>query len=87
MRLKRSPIRKVSAKQRKKISVRRKWREQQWTEGNRTCGICGRPIVEFEDSTVDHIEPGYAKVDAPINWQMAHGSCNLIKGSRRNFTL
>jgi len=83
----RKPIRKVSAKQQKKMTARRKWREDQWEDGNRTCGICHKPIAEFSDSTVDHVVPGSGKVDDPSNWQMAHGLCNILKGSRRNFTI
>lgn len=87
--LKRStkPIRKVSAKQRKKIKARRNIRERWWAEGNRTCGICGKPILEFEDMTNDHIEPGSGKSEAEDNLQPAHQLCNLVKGSRRNFKI
>jgi 5-methylcytosine-specific restriction endonuclease McrA len=85
--LKRStkPIRKVSAKQRNKIAVRRKIRERWWAEGNRTCGICGLWILEFEDMTNDHILPGSAKDDSEANLQPAHVWCNNEKGSIRNF--
>lgn len=84
---KRKAIRKVSAKQRGKIAVRRKLRIRWWAEGNRTCGICKHPILSFEEMTNDHIEPGYAKDDSEVNLQPAHGICNLIKASQRNFTI
>lgn len=79
-------VRRVSAKQRKKMAVRKKLREQWWTEGRRTCGICGLPIQDFADMTNDHILPGSAKSDAPENLQPAHSICNLLKGSKRNYS-
>lgn len=80
-------IRKVSKKQRAKIAARKVIRIRWWAEGNRTCGICGKEILEFEDMTNDHIEPGYAKDDSEKNLQPAHQLCNLLKGSRRNFKI
>jgi 5-methylcytosine-specific restriction endonuclease McrA len=84
---KRKAIRKVSAKQRGKIKARRTIRERWWAEGKRTCGICGKPILTFEEMVNDHITPGSGKDDSEGNQQPAHGICNLIKGSRRNFTI
>lgn len=80
-------IRKVSAKQRKKIAARRELRVRWWNEGRRTCGICGFPIVDFSEMTNDHILPGSAKDDSPKNQQPAHGICNQLKGSKRNYTM
>jgi len=79
-------VRRVSAKQRKRMAARKKLREQWWAEGKRTCGICGREILEFEDMTNDHKLPGSAKSEAPENLQPAHHLCNLLKGSKRNYS-
>ena len=79
-------VRRVSDKQRKRIAARRKLREKWWAEGRRTCGICGLPIREFEDMTNDHKLPGTAKSDAQENLQPAHSLCNLLKGSKRNYS-
>jgi 5-methylcytosine-specific restriction endonuclease McrA len=79
-------VRRVSAKQRKRMAARKKLREQWWAEGRRTCGICGLPIQDFMDMTNDHILPGSGKSDAPENLQPAHSLCNLLKGSKRNYS-
>lgn len=83
----RKAVRKVSAKQRGKIGVRRRIRERWWAEGNRTCGICDKPILTFEEMVNDHIVPGSGKDDSEANQQPAHSICNLIKGSRRKFKI
>ena len=79
-------VRRVSAKQRKRMAARKKLREQWWAEGRRTCGICGREIVEFSDMTNDHKLPGSAKSEAKENLQPAHHICNLLKASKRNYS-
>ena len=81
------PIRKATAGQRKRIAVRRTIRERWWDEGRRICGICDKQILTFEEMVNDHIEPGSGKDDSEANQQPAHGICNLIKGSNRNFKL
>lgn len=83
---KRSSIRRVSAKQRKKIAARKVIRLRWWAEGNRTCGICKKTISSLEETTLDHILPGSGKDDSEKNLQMAHIICNNEKGSRRNYT-
>lgn len=64
-------------------------RERRWKTGKRICRICGKPITQRANFTLDHIEPGKmggCKVDDESNLQDAHYDCNLEKGSRRNFT-
>lgn len=47
------------------------------------CGICGKPIRNKKDCTVDHIIPlakgGRTTIE---NCQLAHFDCNQKKGSR-----
>jgi 5-methylcytosine-specific restriction endonuclease McrA len=83
---KKKAVRRVSAKQRKKIAARKVIRLRWWAEGRRKCGICGRQIFTVEESTLDHIVPGSGKDDTERNLQMAHILCNNEKGSRRNYT-
>jgi hypothetical protein len=77
----------VSKTQRLRLKALKLIRDRWWAEGKRTCGICGKEILERSEYTLDHIEPGSAKSDAEDNLQPAHWLCNHIKGSRRNFTL
>lgn len=45
------------------------------------CALCGRPILDMKDCTVDHIRPrakgGLTTID---NCQLAHRECNRKKG-------
>lgn len=47
------------------------------------CGICGLPIEDMKDCTVDHIVPlakgGRTTIE---NCQLAHFDCNQRKGAR-----
>lgn len=47
------------------------------------CGICGEPIADMKDCTIDHIKPiskgGQTTID---NCQLAHSWCNKKKGSK-----
>ncbi len=47
------------------------------------CGICGEPIKNMKDCTVDHIIPiakgGQTTIE---NCQLAHFDCNQQKGSK-----
>jgi 5-methylcytosine-specific restriction endonuclease McrA len=50
------------------------------------CALCGLPIEEFSDASLDHIEPqpaGCKKDSHPSNLQATHRLCNLEKGSKR----
>ena len=46
------------------------------------CAICGKPITNMKDCTIDHIVPiskgGQTTVD---NCQLAHFKCNVMKGN------
>ena len=59
-----------------------------WERDKGICGICHRP-VQWEESTVDHIEPkgmgGSNHDDRVENMQPSHLLCNGEKGSRRGF--
>lgn len=53
------------------------------------CGICGLVIRAFDDLVPDHIEPGKiggCKDNSDKNLQPAHAKCNLLKGSKRNYS-
>lgn len=47
------------------------------------CGICGKPITDMKDCTLDHIIPlsrgGRTSLE---NCQLAHSWCNKKKGSK-----
>jgi len=86
----RKPIRKVSAKQRARISLRRKIRERRWKERTKwlICHICNEPIYDFYDYVLDHEIPSSAtRDDSEENLKDSHSLCNMLKGSRRNFSL
>lgn len=52
------------------------------SKGN-ICAICGKPITNMNDCTIDHIVPiskgGLTTID---NCQLAHRKCNQIKGDK-----
>src|SRR5690606_5045068 len=46
------------------------------------CGLCGGPIASLEEATQDHIIPvSQGGPDALANVQLAHRSCNELKGN------
>lgn len=51
------------------------------SKGN-ICGICGEPIEDMKECTVDHIKPvskgGLTTVD---NCRLAHRECNRLRGN------
>ena len=55
-----------------------------WEEGKiNMCGICGRPILDRRDATVDHIVPiSQGGDDSWENVQLAHNACNHNAGSK-----
>lgn len=57
-------------------------RRQLINSGGAICAICGKPITDMKDCTVDHIRPR-SKGGATTfeNCQLAHFSCNLKKGN------
>lgn len=83
------PIKKVSAKRAKDLQRLARIRDEWWAAGNIICGICGLPILYREDLDSDHKTPGKmggCKDHSRKNLQPAHRSCNIEKGSIRNFT-
>src|SRR5689334_18411808 len=81
--IRRGPSKRQKARLAELAEIRERW----WREHRRMCGICHKEIFTRQAYTLDHIEPGSAKSDAESNLQPAHWICNLIKGSKRNFTL
>jgi hypothetical protein len=58
-------------------------RKRVYDRDGMTCRICGEPILEGEQSHIDHIIPVYrGGHDDLSNLQLAHASCNLRKGAR-----
>lgn len=52
----------------------RKLRASWWTQGNRTCWLCGKPITEANDYTIDHVVPlSQGGTNALTNLKPAHG--------------
>lgn len=49
------------------------------------CALCGKPIEDMKECTIDHIIPvskgGLTTLD---NCQLAHQKCNLLKGNLTN---
>lgn len=46
------------------------------------CGLCGGPIASLEEATQDHVIPvSQGGPDALANVQLAHRSCNELKGN------
>lgn len=85
-----APINKQSAKQKARLqklaAIRERWwREAQASGKPLSCGICDEEIRTREELASDHEIPGTFRDDSKI--QPAHGICNMIKGSRRNFKI
>jgi len=83
-------ISRVSPKQRKRLSklaaIRNVWWKDSQASGKPLiCGICDEEIRTREELVSDHERPGTFRDDRYI--QPAHGVCNQIKGSRRNFKI
>lgn len=51
--------------------------------GGAICGVCGKPITDMKDCTIDHIKPlskgGMTTIE---NCQLAHFKCNQLKGNK-----
>ncbi len=53
-------------------------------EKDKTCHICGQEITEFDDATVDHVQPhSKGGRTTPDNARLAHRFCNSSKGARQ----
>lgn len=56
-------------------------KKQLINNGGAVCGICGEPITDMKDCTIDHIKPRARGGTTSIeNCQLAHRECNLKKG-------
>ena len=52
----------------------RKIRTSWWAQGHRTCWLCGKPITEQNDYTLDHVVPlSQGGTNALENLKPAHG--------------
>lgn len=50
---------------------------------NPNCGLCGMPLDDIDEATIDHIVPSSkGGSNARTNRQLAHAYCNLLKGNR-----
>lgn len=88
--LKRKPVNKQSVKQKSRLKKLAEIRQNWWNESQARgkpliCGICDEEIRTREELVSDHEIPGTFRDDRFI--QPAHGICNQIKGSRRNFKI
>lgn len=56
-------------------------KKQLINSGGAICGICGKPITDMKDCTIDHIKPrAKGGTTTMENCQLAHRECNLKKG-------
>ncbi len=70
----------------------RRWRKaraafiaQSFANGDITCKLCGRPLMDNSDIEIDHIIPhrGDPRFFWDLsNWEMAHGACHAAKTRR-----
>lgn len=52
------------------------------SKGN-ICAICGKPITDMKDCTIDHIVPvSKGGLTTLENCQLAHQKCNSMKGAK-----
>lgn len=89
---KHKPVNRQSAKQKARLQELVKIRARWWKESQASgkpliCGICDEEIRTREELASDHVIPGTYRDDSEENLQPAHGICNEIKGSRRNFKI
>jgi len=50
---------------------------------DKICGICGKPVTNYNDYEPDHIKPWDMGGETTIqNGQVSHGTCNASKGSK-----
>ena len=68
----------------KKETAERKFIRKQLidSKGN-ICSICGKPITNMKDCTIDHIKPvskgGLTTIE---NCRLAHYECNRLRGNK-----
>lgn len=68
----------------KETAMRKFIRKQLIDSRGAVCALCGKPITNMKDCTIDHIIPiskgGLTTIE---NCQLAHRKCNLIRGDQQ----
>lgn len=68
----------------KETAMRKFIRKQLIDSKGAVCALCGKPITNMKDCTIDHIIPiskgGLTTIE---NCQLAHRKCNLIRGDQQ----
>ena len=69
------------AKWRRQKSLPRIWqRKHLLAKYGNTCYLCGKPIEQMKDITIDHWEPvSKGGLDDIGNYRLAHYACNHLK--------
>lgn len=50
------------------------------------CALCGKPILNMKDCTIDHIRPiSKGGLTTKDNCRLAHSWCNRIRGNNQEF--
>ena len=67
-----------------KRSFDQKQKQKIWHDSeDKICGICGKPVTNYNDYEPDHIIPWDMGGETTIkNGQVSHGTCNARKGSK-----
>lgn len=72
----------MSKEDRQELKTRHFIRKQLIAKNGAVCAICGRPITDMKDCTIDHIIPlSRGGLTTLENCQLAHCQCNLAKGN------
>ena len=71
---------------RKETAMRKFIRKQLINSKGAVCALCGKPITNMKDCTIDHIIPiskgGLTTIE---NCQLAHFKCNQERGNDQQF--
>lgn len=63
------------------LKLRHFIRKQLIAKNGAVCAICGQPITDMKDCTIDHIIPlSHGGLTTLENCQLAHRQCNIAKG-------
>lgn len=67
---------------RHEIAVKKFIKKQLIAKNGAICAICGQPITNMKDCTIDHIVPiSRGGMTTLENCQLAHFRCNVSKGN------
>lgn len=67
---------------RQELKERHFIRKQLIAKNGAVCAICGQPIANMKDCTIDHIIPlSRGGLTTLENCQLAHRQCNIAKGN------